>query len=66
MEPLNRRQLIRSTATLAGATWLTPVGQWLARASEGNAPGALMGDSPRAQSVIVLWMSGGPTTAPRA
>lgn len=65
MEPLNRRQLFRATATLAGATWLTPVGQWLARASEGNAPGALpgalMGTSPRAQSVIVLWMAGGPS-----
>ncbi len=55
MIPLHRRHFLRTTATLAGATWLTPVGQWLARAAEatpGNAP---------AQSVIVLWMAGGPS-----
>lgn len=55
MEPLNRRGFFRTTATLAGATWLTPVGHWLARAAETaptNAP---------AQSVIVLWMAGGPS-----
>ncbi|MEI6324659.1 MAG: DUF1501 domain-containing protein [Gemmataceae bacterium] len=70
MEPLGRRHFIRTTATLAGATWLTPVGQWLARAADGEAPGALAPKAtlaPKttvasaAQSVIVLWMQGGPS-----
>ena len=55
MEPLNRRHFMRTTAKLAGATWLTPVGQWLARAAE-----KLPAHAP-AQSVIVLWMAGGPS-----
>jgi hypothetical protein len=55
MEPLNRRHFMRTTAALAGATWLTPVGQWLARANEKSPnPGT-------AQSVVVLWMQGGPS-----
>ena len=55
MEPLTRRGFLR-VAGLAGATWLTPVGHLLARAAE--APGA-----PRdhAQSIIMLWMQGGPS-----
>lgn len=55
MEPLNRRHFLRTTATLAGSTWLTPLGQHLARASEKNPGGAT------AQSVIILWMAGGPS-----
>ncbi|QVL34282.1 DUF1501 domain-containing protein [Telmatocola sphagniphila] len=55
MEPLNRRQFFRNTAALAGATWLTPVSQWLARADE-KAP-----HRATANSVIVLWMAGGPS-----
>ena len=55
MEPLTRRTFVR-TATLAGATWLTPIGHMLARAAE---------DKPMrqatAKSVIVLWMGGGPS-----
>jgi hypothetical protein len=54
MEPLNRRRFLRTTATLAGATWLTPVGQYLARAAEKD-------DEPTAKSVIILWMAGGPS-----
>jgi hypothetical protein len=43
-------------AGVAGATWLTPVGTLLARAAE--APG-----KPRdhAQSIILLWLQGGPS-----
>lgn len=55
MEPLNRRHFFRTTATLAGATWMTPVSQWLARATEKP------GQHAHAQSVIVLWMAGGPS-----
>jgi hypothetical protein len=55
MEPLNRRGFLRM-AGVAGATWLTPVGALLARAAE--APG-----KPRdhAQSIIMLWLQGGPS-----
>ena len=55
MEPLNRRGFLRM-AGLAGAAWLTPVGHLLARAAE--APG-----KPRdhAQSIIMLWLQGGPS-----
>jgi len=52
---VNRRGFLR-LAGLAGATWLTPVGTLLARAAEG--PGKSRG---RAQSIIVLWMQGGPS-----
>lgn len=37
MEPLGRRPFLKTTAMLAGSSWLTPVGQWLARAAEGDA-----------------------------
>ena len=55
MEPLNRRRFLR-TVGFAGATWLTPVSQWLAHAAD--APG-----KPRdhAQSIIMLWLQGGPS-----
>ena len=55
MESLNRRAFLRM-AGLAGAGWLTPVSHLLARAAE--APG-----KPRdhAQSIIVLWLQGGPS-----
>jgi hypothetical protein len=55
MEPLNRRDFLR-TACLAGATWLTPIGHLLARAAEDRS-------RPRghAQSIIMLWMQGGPS-----
>lgn len=51
MEPLTRRGYLR-IAGLAGATWLTPIGQYLARAAEPKG---------QAQSIIVLWMQGGPS-----
>ncbi len=55
MESLTRRGFLR-VAGLAGATWLTPISHLLARAAE--APG-----QPRdhAQSIIVLWLQGGPS-----
>ena len=55
MEPLTRRTFVR-TATLAGATWLTPVGHMLARAAEAKPK-----LNATAKSVIVLWMGGGPS-----
>lgn len=55
MEPLNRRGFLKTTAALAGSTWMTPLGDYLARAAEKNAAGDT------AQSVIVLWLAGGPS-----
>ncbi len=55
MEPLTRRGFV-GTATLAGMTWLTPVGHMLARAAE-----AKPDRKATAHSVIVLWMGGGPS-----
>ena len=55
MEPLGRRGFMRTTATLAGSTWLGPLSQHLARAAETDRSGAA------AQSVIVLWLAGGPS-----
>ena len=55
MEPLTRRGFV-GTATLAGATWLTPIGHMLARAAEKQAD-----RKATAQSVIILWMQGGPS-----
>jgi hypothetical protein len=56
MEPLShfsRRTLLRG-AGLAAAGWLTPVAHLLARAEE-------HGRSEPAQSVILLWLAGGPS-----
>jgi hypothetical protein len=52
---VDRRNFLR-VAGLAGATWLTPLGDYLARAAEqrGNT-------SEPAQSVIILWLQGGPS-----
>jgi uncharacterized protein (DUF1501 family) len=55
MEPLNRRGFLQ-IAGLAGATWLTPISYMLARAAE--QPGK---SRELAQSIIVLWMQGGPS-----
>jgi uncharacterized protein (DUF1501 family) len=54
MEPLNRRNFLQ-IAGFAGASWLTPVGHILARAAEQP------GKRELAQSIIVLWMQGGPS-----
>jgi uncharacterized protein (DUF1501 family) len=55
MEPLNRRGFMRF-AGLAGATWLSPIGSLLARSAEADP------DRGRpAQSIIVLWLGGGPS-----
>jgi hypothetical protein len=51
---LDRRKFL--TATLAGATWLTPVGHLLARAAEARGK-----TSEPAGSIILLWMQGGPS-----
>ncbi len=55
MEPLTRRNFLRF-AGLASATWMTPLGHYLARAAE--KPGTL---PDHAQSIIVLWLQGGPS-----
>jgi uncharacterized protein (DUF1501 family) len=61
MEPLSihaalhRRSFLR-LAGLAGASWLTPIGHLLARAAEAPAERGRP-----AQSIIMLWMAGGPS-----
>jgi uncharacterized protein DUF1501 len=55
MEPLTRRNFLRF-AGLASATWMTPLGNYLARAAEEH--GVL---AEHAQSIIVLWLQGGPS-----
>jgi uncharacterized protein (DUF1501 family) len=61
MEPLSplpgasRRGFLR-LAGLAGASWLTPVGHLLARADEARAARNVP-----AQSIILLWLQGGPS-----
>jgi hypothetical protein len=53
--PLDRRGFLR-LAGLTGVTWLTPIGHLLARAAEEP------GNKRRpAQSIIMLWMQGGPS-----
>src|SRR5260370_8154136 len=54
MESLDRRGFLR-LASVAGVSWLTPVSHMLARAAEQP------GQRDRAQSIIVLWMQGGPS-----
>src|SRR5260370_2773807 len=54
MESLDRRGFLR-LASVAGVSWLTPVSQMLAHAAEQP------GQRDRAQSIIVLWMQGGPS-----
>src|SRR5260221_7268192 len=54
MESLDRRGFLR-LAGFAGVSWLTPVSQMLAHAAEQP------GQRDRAQSIIVLWMQGGPS-----
>jgi hypothetical protein len=50
--PLNRRNFVK-LAGIASASWLTPLGELLARRAEkSRAP---------AQSVILLWLAGGPS-----
>ncbi|HKB02843.1 MAG TPA: DUF1501 domain-containing protein [Gemmataceae bacterium] len=57
MEPLTRhapdRRGFLHLAGLAGVTWLTPVGHFLARASEKSREPAT--------SIIMLWLQGGPS-----
>ncbi|MFO0843861.1 MAG: DUF1501 domain-containing protein [Gemmataceae bacterium] len=55
MEPLSRRHFL-AHAALSGAAWLTPVGTLLARAAA--PPGQ---PKQLAQSIILLWMQGGPS-----
>src|SRR4051812_35326581 len=57
MEPLNqlpRRRDFLKLASLAGLSWLTPLGQLLAERADRNPP-------EQAQSVILLWLAGGPS-----
>src|SRR5262245_60468333 len=53
MEPLNRRRFLQ-LSSLAGGAFLTPIGHMLARAAE---------EQPRehAQSIIVIFLQGGPS-----
>lgn len=53
--PVHRRGFLR-VAGLAGVTWLTPVAEYLARAAERRGK-----TSEPAQSVIILWLQGGPS-----
>ncbi len=53
--PFDRRKFLR-IAGLAGVTWLTPVGHLLSRAAEARGK-----TSEPAQSIILLWMQGGPS-----
>ncbi len=51
----SRRRFLRLSG-LAGASWLTPVGEYLALAAERRGK-----TSEPAQSVIILWLQGGPS-----
>jgi hypothetical protein len=53
--PLNRRQLLGMAAGLGAASWLTPVAQLLAAEAETKPA------REPAQSVILLWLGGGPS-----
>jgi hypothetical protein len=60
MQPRNHhdhsgRRRFLQLAGLGALSWLTPVGQLLARAAE------KAGEKDRAQSVILLWLGGGPS-----
>jgi hypothetical protein len=52
--PFDRRRFLQ-LAGLGALSWLTPVGQILARAAE------KAGEKDQAQSVILLWLGGGPS-----
>src|SRR6266850_4955519 len=52
-EHFSRRTLLKM-AGMAGLTWLTPLGQILAMEAEKSR-------DPRARSVIILWLAGGPS-----
>jgi hypothetical protein len=54
----HHRRAMLKLAGAAGACWLTPVAHLLARQTERSGEPA---DSPAAQSLIVLWMAGGPS-----
>jgi uncharacterized protein (DUF1501 family) len=53
-DPFNRRRFLQ-LAGVGALSWLTPVGQLLARAAE------KAGEKDKAQSVILLWLGGGPS-----
>jgi uncharacterized protein (DUF1501 family) len=54
MEPLMSRRSFLMGASLAGAAWLTPISQVLAQRAEGP-------QRENAQSIILLWLAGGPS-----
>ena len=56
LSPVSRRNFLQ-LAGIAGVSWLTPVSHLLARAAEAS------GQREQAQSIIVLWMQGGPEPA---
>jgi len=51
----SRRSFVHAAMGLSGITWLTPLAERLARSAENDAA------SKPAKSVIILWMSGGPS-----
>ncbi|MGD9721027.1 MAG: DUF1501 domain-containing protein [Pirellulales bacterium] len=57
---LHRRALLQLGA-LGGAAWLTNVAQLLALDETARAPAPSQTDRPMAQSLIVLWLAGGPS-----
>jgi hypothetical protein len=54
MEPLISRRSFLAGTSLAGAAWLTPISQMLAHAAQGA-------EREAAQSIILLWLAGGPS-----
>ena len=54
MEPLMPRRGFLKATTLAGAAWLTPISEMLARRADADQPES-------AQSIILLWLAGGPS-----
>ncbi|MCI0683458.1 MAG: DUF1501 domain-containing protein [Gemmataceae bacterium] len=57
---LHRRQFLTRSG-LAGASWLTMAGHFLARADETRADEAAPARRQTARSIIVLWLEGGPS-----
>ncbi len=51
---MHRRSWLRAAASAGAAAWLTPLAERLARADDKS-------HDPRPQSVIVLWLQGGPS-----
>ncbi len=53
-ERFSRRRLLRSTAAVAGSSWLTMLAERLARSAE-------LSPNERPKSLLILWLQGGPS-----